>query len=82
MAPKPEPPLIGAVDDKKAVGGRHKQPGRLSFVSWATNAELPHVCGFAVAPTNKSLARMNKSLLVLSKKCTPRVIDDGFKQDR
>ena len=36
MAPKPEPPLIGAVEDKKAVGGRHKQPGRLAFVSWAT----------------------------------------------
>jgi hypothetical protein len=34
MASKPEPPLIGAV--KKAVGGRHKQPGRLAFVSWAT----------------------------------------------
>jgi len=29
-----------------------------------------HVCGLAVASTNKSLARMNKSLLVLSKKCT------------
>jgi hypothetical protein len=26
MAPKSEPP----------VGGRHKQPGRLAFVSWAT----------------------------------------------
>src|SRR5262245_59152295 len=25
MAPKPEPPLIAAVEDKKAVGGRHKQ---------------------------------------------------------
>ena len=36
MAPKPEPPLIRAVEDKKAVGGRHKQPGRLAFVSWAT----------------------------------------------
>jgi hypothetical protein len=37
MAPKSEPPLIGAVEeDKKAVGGRHKQPGRLAFVSWAT----------------------------------------------
>jgi hypothetical protein len=36
MAPKPEPPLIGAVEDKKAVGGWHKQPGRLAFVSWAT----------------------------------------------
>ena len=35
MAPKPEPPLR-AVEDKKAVGRRHKQPGRLAFVSWAT----------------------------------------------
>jgi len=35
MAPKPEPPLIRAVEDKKAVGG-HKQPARLAFVSWAT----------------------------------------------
>src|SRR5262249_6526226 len=24
------------VEDKKAVGGRHKQPGRLAVVSWAT----------------------------------------------
>jgi hypothetical protein len=36
MAPKPGPPLIGAAEDKNAVGGRHKQPGRLAFVSWAT----------------------------------------------
>jgi hypothetical protein len=36
MSSRPEPPLIGAVEDKKAVGGRHKQPGRLAFVSWAT----------------------------------------------
>ena len=36
MSSRPGPPLIGAVQDKKAVGRRHKQPGRLAFVSWAT----------------------------------------------
>jgi hypothetical protein len=54
MAPKPEPPLIGAVEDKKAVGGRHKQPGRLAFVSWATIRRIYDIahaalCALAVA---------------------------------
>src|SRR5262249_35514068 len=45
MAPKPEPPLIGGAvkEDKRAIGGRHKQPGRLAFVSWATIRRIYHI---------------------------------------
>jgi hypothetical protein len=42
------------VEDKKAVGGRHKQPGRLAFVSWATIRRIYDIahaalCALAVA---------------------------------
>src|SRR5262249_4525043 len=54
MAPKPEPPLIGTVEDRKAIGGRPKQPGTLAFYSRATITrvdEIAHaaLCALAVA---------------------------------